>query len=341
MVFKRERNVMKIHIKILPPTVAGFCLLLSAGCHAAEPPASPAASVPIASPVQAAPTDPKAPEPAKDEKAVEKAPIAVGFALAQNGTRGRVMAFSITARNITNAPQNLIFPSSQSFDISATPVNAKAPVWRWSSDKLFTRAIRRETLTPGETKTWSAIWEGEDINGNLAPRGQYTIEAVIKANGGLKAAPLTIDVQPDGIRDLTPRKNDLDDGMVAKLESDKAIYKRGETAHFTLTLRNESGATTSLTYPSGQRYDFLVRAAPKGKIDPKQPVLWQWSAGRAFTLALHMQPFVPGEVITLKDDWTLMDSKNQPLPPGIYSIEGFIATNRSIAAPPLFIEIQG
>ena len=320
---------MKINNSSILTLLAGTCLFVSSEGQAVGPQVS---------------ADESATPPAKskDEKPKNE-PIAASFSLAQNVSGlGRVVAFSLTARNSSNEAQTLLFNSGQSFEITATPLNSKTkgPLWRWSNDKMFTQAVRRDTLRPGESKTWTAIWQGEDNAGNPAPRGPYLLEATILANGGLKAAPITLDVRAEGIREMTPRKNDLDAGLVAKLESDKSVYGRDESAQFTLTLKNESGQTTALTYPSGQQYDLAARPAPKGKFDPKQKAIWQWSRGRAFTMMLQMKQFAPGETLIYKDKWDFKDQNGKPVPPGQYAIEGFVSANRGIGAPPIIIEVK-
>jgi hypothetical protein len=320
---------MKINNSSIFPVLAGTCFLLSYNSQAIGPSVS---------------ADESATPPAKSkEEKTKTEPITVSFSLAQNVSGlGRVVAFSLTARNTGNEEQALLFNSGQNFEITATPINAKAkqPLWHWSNDKRFTQALRRENIRPGESKTWTAIWQGEDNNGNPAPRGLYLLEATITANGGLKPAPITLDVRAEGIRQATPRKNDLDAGLVAKMESDKTTYASDESANFTLTLKNESGQTTALTYPSGQQYDFAARPAPKGKFDPKQKVIWHWSRGRAFTMMLQMKQFAPGETLTFKDKWELKDQNGRLVPPGQYAIEAFVSANRGIGAPPVIIEVK-
>ncbi len=326
-----EKPMNNLLLKLTSAAV-GACLLLSPVCLADE--AKP------------------------DEKPLEKAaPIALKFALAQNiSGLGRVVAFSLTARNVSSETQTLVFNSSQSFEITATllnppppvvkkkkrkaPVQTDGPLWRWSSEKVFSANVRRENLLPGESKIWSAVWQGEDNLGNPAPQGQYVFEATVTADNELKAPPLMLDVRPEGIRELAPGKNDLDAGLNAKLETDKTIYQRGESAQLTLNFKNESGQTTALTFPSGQRYDFAARPAPKGKLDPKQKIIWQWSAGRAFTMALSMQSFAPNTAFTYSEKWDLKDLKGDPLPPGKYALEGMVTANRGVPSPPVIIEIR-
>ena len=312
--------------------LAGTCLLISSSGRAVGPPVSADESA----------MPPSKADKGKNEKPKTE-PIVVSFSLAQNVSGlGRVVAFSLTARNTSDETQTLLFNSGQNFEITATLLNAKAkqPLWRWSNDKMFTQAVRRDTLRPGESKTWTAVWQGEDNLGNPAPRGQYQLDATITANGDLKATPITLDVRAEGIREMTPRKNDLDAGLIAKLDSDKTTYNRDDSAQLTLTLKNESAQTTALTYPSGQQYDFAARPAPKGKFDPRQKVIWQWSRGRAFTMMLQMKQFKPEETLTYKDKWDFKDQNGKLVPPGQYAIEGFVSANRGIGAPPIIIEVK-
>ena len=187
---------MKNHF--LKFALTGICLLLPLACRAADekPPVEPAT------------------ESAKvEEKAapIAPAPIVIKFALAQNVSGlGRVVAFSLTARNTTNEVQTLLFNTAQSFEMTVTQLKgdekAKTPVWNWANGKIFTAAQRSEKLQPNESKTWTAVWQGDDSLGNPAPRGQYILEAIVMANGGLKAPPLLLDVRPEGIREMTPRQ---------------------------------------------------------------------------------------------------------------------------------------
>src|SRR5688572_338503 len=102
---------MKINNSPIRPVLAGVCLLISSNGQAIGPPVS---------------ADESATPPAKskDEKAKTE-PIAVSFSLAQNiSGLGRVIAFSLTARNVSNEEQTLLFNSGQNFEITATPVQA-------------------------------------------------------------------------------------------------------------------------------------------------------------------------------------------------------------------------
>ena len=59
--------------------------------------------------------------------------------------------------NTTESPVELTFTSGQSYDFVVYD-GAGTEVWRWSSEQMFTQALREERVAPGETLTYSAIW---------------------------------------------------------------------------------------------------------------------------------------------------------------------------------------
>ncbi len=70
---------------------------------------------------------------------------------------------------VTNASQQAVtlrFSSGQSYDFSVG--DGGAVVWRWSEDRMFTQALRAETLAPGQTRSWSETWRpAASLRGHL------------------------------------------------------------------------------------------------------------------------------------------------------------------------------
>lgn len=81
-----------------------------------------------------------------------------------------------------------------------------------------------------------------------------------------------------------------------------------------LTLRSTSPLPLLLVYPSGQTYDLKIT-------NEKGEVVYQWSAGRAFTMIYGTENFGPGE----KTYGIAAPLGN--LPPGRYEVEGWLATS--------------
>ncbi len=84
-----------------------------------------------------------------------------------------------------------------------------------------------------------------------------------------------------------------------------------------LTLRNTSADPIELTFPSGQRFDLTLR-------NEKGEIVYRWSDGKAFTLALGSLEVGPGEknfVVVIQ-----LASGGRNLPPGRYVAEGWLTT---------------
>ena len=80
-----------------------------------------------------------------------------------------------------------------------------------------------------------------------------------------------------------------------------------------LTLRSTDAQPLSLVFPSGQVYDLKIT-------NDHGDVVYQWSAGRAFTQIYGTENFGPGE----KTYGIAAPLGN--LPPGRYQVEGWLAT---------------
>lgn len=64
--------------------------------------------------------------------------------------------FLLQVTNATAGPLTLEFRSGQSYDFVVT--DAGRPVWSWGADRMFTQALRSETLAAGETKAYAETW---------------------------------------------------------------------------------------------------------------------------------------------------------------------------------------
>ncbi|MGH7458038.1 MAG: BsuPI-related putative proteinase inhibitor [Longimicrobiaceae bacterium] len=58
--------------------------------------------------------------------------------------------------NVSEQPVELTFRSGQSFDFEVS--RGGREVWRWSAERVFTQAIRQETVAAGETLRYRASW---------------------------------------------------------------------------------------------------------------------------------------------------------------------------------------
>jgi hypothetical protein len=125
---------------IRPPSPLVLALWL-AGCAAGAPAPTPSAAPPL-------------------------------LATVQVGTFPDSVHFVLQVTNTTDRPIELAFGSGQSFDFAVR--RGDRELWRWSADRMFTQALRSETLAPGDTKRYDAGW----IPGAGAS-GEYTVTGTL------------------------------------------------------------------------------------------------------------------------------------------------------------------
>lgn len=103
------------------------------------------------------------------------------------------------------------------------------------------------------------------------------------------------------------------------LAIDRAVYDINGVPMLNarLTLRNSHPRPVELTFPSGQRFDLVVRNSAGVTVAT-------WSANKTFIAMVSTEKIGPGE-----RNWTgqlpLQDGNNQRLPAGKYTIEGFLS----------------
>jgi len=84
-----------------------------------------------------------------------------------------------------------------------------------------------------------------------------------------------------------------------------------------MTARNTTGQPITLDFSSGQRYDLVIR-------DSRGQMVFQWSQGRAFTLALG-QLILQGEQVFV-EEIRLADRSGRVFPEGRYTLEAWLTT---------------
>ena len=88
--------------------------------------------------------------------------------------------------------------------------------------------------------------------------------------------------------------------------------------HAALTIRNTSDLPLTLTFPSGQQFDFEIR-------NERGEAVYRWSDGKFFTLALTQMDLSPGEQ-TFSAEIPLSNEAGDVFSPGEYTIEGWLTT---------------
>ena len=136
--------------------VALAALALVTGCAPPGPPAAPLAS-PLLSSI----------------KATAFGSDSVAFSLQVTNTGSApLVVLSMPVARTASAPLVLEFGSGQEFDFVVS--RGAQEVWRWSADRMFTQAMRTDTLDADETRTYGATWTPPP-----GSAGEYTVRGLL------------------------------------------------------------------------------------------------------------------------------------------------------------------
>ena len=106
------------------------------------------------------------------------------------------------------------------------------------------------------------------------------------------------------------------DLLAADIKLNYGSYAVGEPIVMTIEVTNKAERTITLTFPSAQRYDFIVK---KGK-----ETIWQWSAGRMFAQVVGRYEIAPGETLAYEYTWDQAAQDGTKPGLGAYTIEGLL-----------------
>ncbi|WNG35232.1 hypothetical protein F0U61_17365 [Archangium violaceum] len=105
------------------------------------------------------------------------------------------------------------------------------------------------------------------------------------------------------------------DPLAVRVFTDKSTYDRNEQAQLTLEVKNTSSFYVSVSFGSGQQYDFVAR-------DASGATLWTWSNGKTFSPFGSSKALAPGETWSVQETWTFVDNTGSSLLDGTFSITG-------------------
>lgn len=109
---------------------------------------------------------------------------------------GEKLTLTLTATNHNTTPLTLRRRDGQQFDFFVTAAaaafagnraSAQALQWNWARDKVFAAVVTSETLQPGESRAYSAEWDGRNNQGDLLD-GEFVAGARLVAQPGGYAA---------------------------------------------------------------------------------------------------------------------------------------------------------
>lgn len=124
-------------------------------------------------------------------------------------------------------------------------------------------------------------------------------------------------------------------GLLTVLTTDKSLYYPGEPVRISLFKLNVSPYPILLTYPTSQRYEFMVTGY-FGEV-------WRWSADRVFLPVVGQISLSPGESRAYMEIWPQIDFQGRRVAPGLYRITGWnTAQNLEVyPRPSVLISVAG
>ncbi|MDF2441151.1 MAG: hypothetical protein JWN98_2135 [Abditibacteriota bacterium] len=148
-------------------------------------------------------------------------------------------------------------------------------------------------------------------------------------------------------RDEKPQNPKADRAaIVLSVETDKTTLKRGETITLTLKARNTSDEARSLTFSSGQRFDFTATpanatppAANEAKSETQAEAVWRWSEDKIFNMSFGNVMWQPGEQKTWSTKWDGSGRNGAALPRGGYQIGAQLTSRPRVTAEPIVITL--
>lgn len=117
------------------------------------------------------------------------------------------------------------------------------------------------------------------------------------------------------------------ESLLVTVSSNKSTYKKGETAKFTIRVKNAGKNDVTLHFSSGQSFD--LQAFKPGETDAS----WTWSMDKLFTMMLRDQNLKAGEELVYSGNWP-------NLPAGEYNVVGILTVNKGIKAAPISITVK-
>lgn len=88
---------------------------------------------------------------------------------------GDSVVFDLFVTNVSGEPVRLEFSTSQRADFVVERATGER-VWAWSDDRMFAQVLGEETVEPGETLHYGAVW-----NPPTSLSGRYSARGVLSA----------------------------------------------------------------------------------------------------------------------------------------------------------------
>ena len=112
---------------------------------------------------------------ARHAAAENAAPIVTTFDITRPKNDAENLRFTLSVKNNTTKMLELRFPDGQTHDFYVKDFAGKV-IWRWSEGRMFTSAMRSETLKGKGETAFEESWNTE------GQHGSFTAVAILKSN---------------------------------------------------------------------------------------------------------------------------------------------------------------
>lgn len=164
---------------------------------------------------------------------------------------------------------------------------------------------------PGAPANVHVVQRGETLF-SIARRYGITVDRLIAANPQLVYPGLELTIPVAAAPTAPAEETRETECFRLTLSTDRTSYAPGTPVIMRLTKTNTCRHTETLTYFTGQRYEFEIRQDNR--------LIWRWSEGRAFSPAVQRIRVRPGETLTFTESWPQVDSANRQVEPGRYRV---------------------
>jgi len=103
------------------------------------------------------------------------APIVTTFDITRPSDEADKLRFTLNVKNNTTKMLELRFPDGQTHDFVVKDFAGKE-IWRWSKGRMFTSAMRSETLKGKEDTIYEESWS------TTGEHGSFTAVAILRSN---------------------------------------------------------------------------------------------------------------------------------------------------------------
>ena len=205
---------------------------------------------------------------------------------------GATFAWRYTLYNGNDHPLDLVFPTTQVYDLAIW--KGEAMLARWSTGKEFAAVTSTTTVGMGETIELTGSWT---LPAPLEP-GTYRMEFILTST-----TPESTGTSAEFV--VQPA---VADSLQVRFTSDHLIYRVGTALSVQCVITNTSDRDVTLSFPTEQQYDWSI-------VECHGTTVFDWAEGRTFAAQLTTLTIPAGGSTTFEGSWR---SPRDLAPSGFY-----------------------